>query len=109
MTKTERVAAKEKREFLKNLCPLGVSLYPGDVVGVTDGHPNIPDCTLVNYIGPRVDGFSGGLVEYRGIMFNCFWSQLRLYRRHIDSPHRAEDDKRFWKLHPPTKRAKGAK
>lgn len=81
---------------------------PGDVVRfISEGRiiPHDTHCLFVRYT--PIDGMP--MVEYRGIHFTTLPESIELYRRHIDSPLRKQDDKRFWKLHPPTKRAKGAK
>jgi len=83
---------------------------PGDVVTYIAADHIIPVDTHCLFV--RYDDFDTGrlcVVEYRGIHLTTVPESIELYRRHIDSPLRAEDDKRFWKLHPPTKRAKGAK
>lgn len=73
----------------------------GDVVKVKDACYIPPGtlCTVVKEKGQKILQ-----VESNGLYFWVSVDSVELYRRHIDSPLRAEDDKRFWKLHPPTKR-----
>lgn len=81
---------------------------PGDVVRfIAEGRiiPHDTHCLFVRYSYPD----KAPVVEYRGIHITTLPESIELYRRHIDSPLRAADNERFWKLHPPTKRAKGAK
>lgn len=84
----------------------GIKYGKGDVVEVRN-HVRIPDKTLATVFNERRG--TSIPVTHRGTIQYCVHEQLTLYRRHIDSPLRAEDDKRFWKLNPPPKRAIGAK
>lgn len=81
---------------------------PGDVVKILN-HQSIPKNTLAIVV--EKDGPEWGFVRvsHAGLEHWVRRDSCSLYRRHQDSPLRAEDNKRFWKLHPVPKRAKGAK
>ena len=82
---------------------------PGDVVMVLR-HGNIPYGKLVTVVDKQTEGTVSCYEVYRcqdsssGLIFKILPEHLGLYRRHIDSPLRAQDNERFWKQHPPTKR-----
>ena len=79
---------------------------PGDVVTVNAWYSHIQPGTKATFISySRYKGKRDVCtVEQKGFHFIVNTKDVSLYRRHIDSPHRKADNKRFIKLHPPTKR-----
>ena len=79
-------------------------LYPGDVVRCLSQNSTIPEGTLCTFVRSNPSG--SVTVAHAGCHIPLAFFDVALYRRHMDSPLRAADDKRFWKANPIPPRSK---